>query len=146
MSSLEDDFNKAIADSMTPDQLYRLNQLMSGYGSKLEYEAAKKRPVQVDVTQTRLESVASRVIMNVLRKNHDYGNAWQALGVVGAAARFVDKMFRIERLANGQEALVVDEKLADTLADYVGYGLLILLYEQFKEIDNREGNTQDHAG
>lgn len=103
--------------------------------------------MNVKVTEPRLSAVANQVIMNVLRKNADYGDAWQALGLVGAAARFVDKMFRIEHLSNGQEALVVDEKLEDTLADYVGYGLLILLYERFKGIDNdNQADTRNQAG
>lgn len=87
-------------------------------------------PVLID--RHGLEYEANEVIDKVLKKNRDYGDAWQALGKVGAAARFVDKLFRIEHLTNGQEALVVDEKLEDTVADMVGYGLLILMYKREK--------------
>lgn len=98
--------------------------------------AEEPQPGLVKVSRERLRIEATDVINLVLAKNADYGDAWQALGTVGAAARFVDKLFRIERLVNGREALVMDEKLTDTVADMVGYGLLILLYKHWKEIDN----------
>lgn len=93
-------------------------------------------PVVVDAVA--LTDIADAIIAKVIEKNHDYGDAWQALGKVGAAARFVDKMFRIEHLAGGQEALVLDEKFTDTVSDLVGYGLLIILYEQVKGHSNAQ--------
>lgn len=86
------------------------------------------------VTRLDLSLVASDIIDDILKKNADYGDAWQALGEAGAAARFVDKFFRIEKLANGHEALVIDEKISDTIGDLIGYGLLILLYKKFHGI------------
>lgn len=119
------------------EQQRRLNMIMTGFASQEELDRAKTaRPPHVDVTQERLNAVARQVVGLVMGKNADYGDAWQALGEVGAAARFVDKLFRIEHLSNGREALVIDEGLFDTLRDMVGYGLLILLYNQYKEVDN----------
>lgn len=89
---------------------------------------------KVPVTWEGLRSQAVDVIAMVIKKNHDYGDAWQALGVAGAAARFTDKVFRVERLGGGIEALVTNEKLEDTIRDLVGYGLLILLY-----LDHQKG-------
>lgn len=119
---------------LTEEQSKRFNKLMSGYESQEDLDKSRRRPV--DVSPSRLAHVATDVINLLLAKNADYGDAWQALGAVGAGARFVDKVFRIERLANGQEALVVDEKLADTVKDMVGYGLLILLYDRYNGVDN----------
>lgn len=131
-----DEFKARMA--LTDEQQRRLNMIMSGYATPEEWERAKAahRRKPVTVKRDRLEMVAGAVISLVLRKNADYGDAWQALGQAGAAARFVDKLFRIERLASGQEALIVDEKLTDSVMDMVGYGLLILLYNAYVGIDN----------
>lgn len=134
----KDEFTARMASGMTDEQARRLNMIMTGFADQGEWERAKTahRRKPVTVKRDRLEMVAGAVISLMLRKNADYGDAWQALGQAGAAARFVDKLFRIERLANGQEALVVNEKLTDSVMDMVGYGLLILLYDAYVGIDN----------
>lgn len=86
---------------------------------------------KMPVTSFDLGRVADEIIETVIKKNHDYKDAWQALGSTGAAARFVDKAFRFENLSNGAKALVLDESKRDTIADYVGYGLLLLLWLKF---------------
>lgn len=116
-------------DGMTKAQQLRLFALLEGRNSDA-FPTIAGAPIPVN--RANLTELAYEIVERVLRKNHDYGDAWQALGKVGAAARFVDKMFRIEYLASGQEALVVDEKFVDSVRDMVGYGLLILLYEMYK--------------
>lgn len=114
---------------MTPDQVAWFHAIMRGEG--------RDEGKLVQVNKQALMEIAEQIVDTVIRKNHDYGDAWQALGSVGAAARFVDKMFRIERLANGQEALVVSEKLDETVSDLVGYGLLIILkglHQKYEEM------------
>jgi len=88
----------------------------------------------VKVTEERLSATASDVIDLVLKKNADYGDAWQRQGLAGALVRLTDKFFRLETLADGREALVVNEAIEDTLMDVVGYGLLGLLYVRQKEV------------
>lgn len=135
--------NTVNAVGMTEEQQRRLNRILTGFETQEEMDALKPSPQmsawlsnpeafgKMPVVRTDLRNAAIQVIEMVLAKNADYGDAWQTLGSVGATARFVDKMFRIEHLANGAEALVVDEKLGDTVADLVGYGLLIMLYLKF---------------
>lgn len=118
---------------MNNDQQLRLWAILEGK------EVSHIAGAPVPVTRADLYSVAEHVIKIVLDKNHDYGDAWQALGMVGAAARFVDKCFRIEKLAGGAEALVVDESIVKTVEDLVGYGLLILVYDKYKGHHNVEG-------
>ena len=69
--------------------------------------------------------------MLVLEKNADYGDAWQKHGLAGVLVRISDKALRLQNL-EGKEALVVDEKVDDTLMDIAGYALLGLLKERSK--------------
>ena len=75
--------------------------------------------------------IAQDVAMLVLEKNADYGDAWQKHGLAGVLVRISDKALRLQNL-EGKEALVVDEKVDDTLMDIAGYALLGLLKERSK--------------
>jgi len=82
-----------------------------------------------EVSREALNEVASNVVELLLRKNADYGNAWQKQWVAGILIRLSDKSMRLERLATGRMAFVVDEKWKDTLKDIAGYALLGLLLD-----------------
>lgn len=82
----------------------------------------------VEVTRTKLVLVVTRIVDIVLKKNADYGDAWQRDGIPGVMTRLKDKLCRIEVLADGREALVAGEDLEDSLVDAIGYSLLGLLY------------------
>jgi hypothetical protein len=81
------------------------------------------------VTRESLERIAADVIDLVLRKNSDYGDAWQKHGIAGVLVRLSDKALRLETLSDGRTALVTDEQWSDTLRDIAGYALLGLLLE-----------------
>lgn len=81
----------------------------------------------VTVTREALQSVADEIVELLLRKNADYGDAWQRNGAVGVLVRSLDKALRLETIS-GREALVVDESAEDTLRDMAGYALLGLLW------------------
>ncbi len=81
-----------------------------------------------ELTREKLEAVANETIELLLRKNHDYGNSWCRQGLAGVLVRLSDKFFRFENLAGSTEALVVDEKIEDTLQDALAYCMLGLLY------------------
>jgi len=84
----------------------------------------------VEVTEEELDAAYAFVKELLLRKNHDYGDAWQKHGLAGVFVRLSDKALRLEYLSGGHSALVTTEKTQDTLVDIVGYGLLGLLYER----------------
>lgn len=84
--------------------------------------------VIADVNFENLYNEAFGVIELVLAKNQDYGDAWQRHGLAGLLVRLSDKALRVDKLWGGQQALVVNEGVEDTLKDMVGYALLGLIY------------------
>lgn len=97
---------------------------------------------KVKVTQEELKKVTVETLNNfvgslvkkadpiidiLLKKNSDYGDAWQRYDIFTPLIRLNDKLLRVENLSSGKTALVPDESVADTLVDIVGYGLLALL-------------------
>jgi hypothetical protein len=80
------------------------------------------------------ETILDRMAEIHRTKNSDYGNSYELsarlLGrpvVEGLLHRMSDKLARACRLAQGQEAQVKDEALADTLMDLANYAVLAIL-------------------
>lgn len=82
---------------------------------------------KVMVTRDGLCSIADDVVATIIRKNHDYGDAWQKQGIAGVLVRLSDKLCRVSNVA-GRECLVADENIEDSLRDAIGYAMLGLLY------------------
>jgi hypothetical protein len=84
-----------------------------------------KEAVEAFINKTHPD--IEEIIKLLLVKNADYGDAWQRFGIFTPLIRQNDKILRVQTLSDGREALVAGEKIVDTLADIVGYGLLALL-------------------
>lgn len=86
-----------------------------------------KEAVTADDMMKRSDMIFEAIVDLVILKNHDYGDAWQRYGIYTPLIRINDKILRIATLSSGQQALVADEKIEDTLKDIIGYALLALL-------------------
>lgn len=80
------------------------------------------------------DAVLDRMAAIHRAKNADYGSSYdlalQLLNIpahVGILVRITDKLARACRLAQGQEAQVKGEALADTLLDLANYAVLALV-------------------
>lgn len=62
------------------------------------------------------------------KKNHDYGNSfgetYKDLGIISAVTRISDKFNRLKTLAKGENNLINDESLEDTLLDMANYCIM----------------------
>jgi hypothetical protein len=92
----------------------------------------------VDSTLARGEfvNIANEIIEVIVKKNHDYGNAWQKYGIFTPLIRLNDKLLRVKTLVGGIKAMVADESVKDTMRDIVAYGLLALLRIEWEEQQN----------
>jgi hypothetical protein len=86
------------------------------------------------------ESILKRMAEIHRAKNADYGSSYNLvpmlLGIqahVGILVRMTDKLARACKLAQGQEAQVKDEALADTLMDLANYSVLAILALEHQE-------------
>lgn len=82
---------------------------------------------KVTVTKEKLMNIAEDIVDVVIKKNHDYGDAWQRYGIFTPLIRINDKILRVKTLSSGEKALIADESILDTLKDIVAYGLLAIL-------------------
>lgn len=107
--------------------------------AKSDVKTPKKSVPKVSNNLSYISKTALEVAELVNKKNHDYGKSFdKSVDKYGAAAYFLriaDKISRAETLSN-KDALVLDEKIEDTLKDIIGYTLLYINYLNDKGVDN----------
>lgn len=88
-----------------------------------------KRTETFDMQQT-FYNIAQEIADTLSRKNHDYGDSfakiYEKYGDLSSLIRLTDKIGRLETLASGKEAKVLDEPLVDVYKDIAGYCILTL--------------------
>lgn len=107
--------------------------------AKSDVKTPKKSVPKVSNNLSYISKTALEVAELVNKKNHDYGKSFdKSVDKYGAAAYFLriaDKISRAETLSN-KDALVLDEKIEDTLKDIIGYTLLYINYLNDKGVAN----------
>lgn len=68
-----------------------------------------------------LSRVQAEALGTFVKKNTDYGNAFERHGLVGVVMRAGDKLARLEQISSRGIQLVDDESLRDTLMDLHNY-------------------------
>jgi len=106
-----------------------------------------KKWTQTDFLERLTELYSDNVEISK-RKNGDYANeddpfqnfrACQAMGIpseVGLVVRMTDKLARISNLIH-REAKVADESILDTLSDLANYAMILRMYLEQKQNENR---------
>lgn len=85
------------------------------------------------ITDTeRFESITLGMLNTFKKKNHDYGNSFeQSLDEEGLAAMRIrggDKWLRFKNLSKGENPLVKDESIRDTLLDLANYCIMTVMW------------------
>ena len=82
----------------------------------------------------RFRAVQDECYELFIKKNTDYGNAFEDYGTIGILVRMNDKIRRAMNINQKQITLVNDENLRDTLVDLHNYcALAITLMDKEKE-------------
>jgi len=65
------------------------------------------------------------------RKNHDYGDSFHTTfeeeGMAMVRIRLSDKLNRLKSLTRGEEQMVADESIRDTLCDLANYAIMTII-------------------
>lgn len=83
---------------------------------------------QVDAFSRILDEMKDTYI----RKNNDYGNSFEQScdewGVLAGVVRISDKFNRIRSLTHGNDMMVKNESIIDTLTDMANYCILLRMW------------------
>ena len=80
----------------------------------------------------RFKAIVDKMHDTYIRKNHDYGNSFDVSmdeeGLTAARIRLNDKWLRFKQLSKGEEALVKDESIRDTILDMANYCIMTVMW------------------
>jgi len=74
----------------------------------------------------QMRTIQSEALELFIRKNHDYGDAFNTHGLVGVLVRMQDKINRAMTISNNS-IRVNDESLRDTLIDLHNYAAMAIM-------------------
>ena len=85
----------------------------------------KAEPSETEKQIFRIQDILNNMLTTYIKKNHDYGNSFDLSldeeGLTAARIRMGDKWNRFKQLSKGENALVKDESIRDTLLDLALY-------------------------
>lgn len=85
----------------------------------------KAEPSETEKQIFRIQDILDSMLQTYIKKNHDYGDSVNKSlneeGLVAARVRMGDKWNRFKTLSKGEETLVKDESIKDTLLDLALY-------------------------
>jgi hypothetical protein len=107
----------------------------------LQVSQAKSAPALPNGPVFNFKELTKKMAETYERKNHDYGNSFDISmdeeGLAAARIRMGDKWLRFKQLSKGEEALVKDESIRDTLLDMANYAIMTVMWmDNQKKCDN----------
>lgn len=97
------------------------------------------------IKRIRVINILKNVYDTYIRKNHDYGEAFDNLmdedGPIYLKGKLTEKLFRFKTLINNKPK--VKESLQDTLYDIIGYCILGLLWYETHEAVFKKRSGKD---
>jgi len=72
-------------------------------------------------------AVQQELLQLFVRKNTDYGDAFEVHGPVGCVIRIGDKLARLQTIDRNRVEIVQDESMQDTLLDLANYCTIALM-------------------
>lgn len=102
------------------------------------------KPIMPLTDADRFRSITDKMLTIFRKKNHDYGNSFeQSLfeeGLAAARIRMGDKWNRFKQLSKGEESLVKDESLRDTLIDMANYAIMTVMWMDKQQECSSDGH------
>lgn len=88
--------------------------------------------MKAKVTHKTLLEICEQRIEHILRKNADYGDAWQNNEGFTPLLRMREKLLRVETLSDGRKAMVEDETVDQDVEEIFDYALLYMLWKAWQ--------------
>lgn len=98
----------------------------------IQYFLPKDAPIELseDTAKEYYETRAEEVKQLMLKKNHDYGEAWRAMSEASFVDLILVKLLRIRQIIANDGAVKVSEGADANFADIVNYGIFALIMIQ----------------
>lgn len=115
-----------VDEGITPEFIGLVNYALIGL-IQLRLGAAEEEDLSADAALTLYDEEAAGALALMLRKNHDYGEAWRAMRISSYADLILMKIFRTKQIEDLQGKTLVSEGIAANYADILNYAAFALI-------------------
>ncbi|MBU0530259.1 MAG: DUF1599 domain-containing protein [Candidatus Aenigmatarchaeota archaeon] len=92
----------------------------------------KDKEIKIDVDPSKMEELYDNVITRIrellVKKNHDYGEAWRDMRVPSITDEILVKAYRVMEIDRKKEKLIASEDLDAQYSDIVNYCVFALIH------------------
>ena len=78
-------------------------------------------------------NIIEETMLLMLKKNHDYGEAWKEMRVSSLTDLILQKLYRVKKIENNHGKTLVSEGLKANFQDIINYAVFALIH-----LDNHE--------
>ncbi len=95
----------------------------------IQYNLPKDAPTELstELAQQYFETQVAEVQALMMKKNHDYGEAWRALSQASFVDLILVKLLRIRQIIANEGVVQVSEGADANFADIINYGIFALI-------------------
>lgn len=106
-----------------------------GYIALIQLQLTDKEPQELTLNEAekRYDEVARTIEELMLRKNHDYGEAWRNMTQESFVDLILTKLLRIRQIMGNDGKTLISEGIEANIYDIVNYALFALIQRQFPQ-------------
>src|SRR5690606_7213370 len=103
------------------------------YNALIQLQLTDKEPQELTLNEAekRYDEVARTIEELMLRKNHDYGEAWRNMTQESFVDLILTKLLRIRQIMGNDGKTLISEGIEANIYDIVNYALFALIQRQF---------------
>lgn len=128
--TLEQNGESKVGEGITDEYIGIVNYCIMGL-IQLEHEAQAEANTSVDQALAFYDQYAEQATQLMLKKNHDYGEAWRSMRVSSLTDLILQKILRTKQIEDNQGQTIISEGIDANYLDMINYSLFALIRLDF---------------
>ena len=106
---------------------------------QLKLSVANEPDLSLEQALTLYEEMVAETQGLMLRKNHDYGEAWRSMRLSSLADLIFQKILRIKQIEDNKGKTLISEGVKANYQDMINYAVFaLILFEEISETNNEK--------
>lgn len=134
ITRIDNDFIYLEDDEKDTNHPWNYNNFLENFSLVNPLQGSQGDGISLSLSESasKFKELTDIMYETYIKKNHDYGNSFDISmneeGLAAARIRLGDKWLRFKKLSKGQETLVKDESIRDTLLDMANYAIMTVMW------------------
>lgn len=127
ISTLEQTDENKVGEGIVPEYIGLINYCVMGL-IQLELGSTVDVEMDPDEVEERYEKLIGETKDLMLKKNHDYGEAWRDMRVSSLTDLILQKLLRVKQIEENKGKTIVSEGIDANYHDMVNYAIFALIH------------------